>query len=74
MDDDFRFRSVGKAMALTPGKVVMVLDIEHHVDTKRPRNVCVNQLVIRGGIPSHELHRRPIFLAGFRREVEPREM
>ena len=61
-------------MPLAPGEVVMVLDVEQHLDAQRTRDVRVNERVIRRGIPAHQLHRRPVLLAGFGRQIEPRQM
>ena len=61
-------------MPLTPGEVVMILDVEQDLDAQRTRNVRVNERVIRRGIPAHQLHRRPVLLARFSREIEPRQM
>jgi hypothetical protein len=47
MDDQVGLRSIGAAMAFTPCVVVMVLDVEQHVDGERFRDVRVNQFVIR---------------------------
>ena len=52
----------------------MVLDVEQDLDAQRARDVGVNQRVIRRGIPAHQLHRRPVLLAGFSREIEPRQL
>ena len=60
-------RSVGQPMPLAPREVVVVLDVEQHLDAERARDVRVNQRVIRRGVPAHQLHRRPVFLAGLGR-------
>ena len=36
--------------------------------------MLVNERVIRRGVVAHEIHRRPVFLAGFLIEREPGEM
>src|SRR5207249_3409423 len=74
VDDDFRFRSVREAMTLAPRKVVMVLDVEHHVDPKGALDTGVNQLVIGRGVPAHQLHCGKVLLARFGRQVQPRKM
>src|ERR1035437_10858245 len=39
-----------------------------------PRDVFVDEEVIRGGVLAHQFHRRPVFLAVGGIEVEPREI
>ena len=74
MHDDLGLRSVRKAMPLTPGEVVMVLDVEPHLDAQRARDVRVNQRMIRRGISAHQLHRRPVLLTGLGRKIEPSQV
>jgi len=54
-------------MPLSPGEVVMILDVEQDVDAQRTPNLRVNERVIRCSIPAHQLHRRPVLLASFGR-------
>ena len=61
-------------MPLAPREVVMILDVEPDLDAQRPRDVRVNERVIRRRVPAHQLHRRPVLLARFGRQIEPRQM
>ncbi len=54
-------------MPLSPGEVVMILDVEQDLDAQRTGKVSVNERMIRRSIPAHQLHRRPVLLAGFSR-------
>ena len=74
MHDHFGLRSVRQPMPLAPREVVMVLDVEQHLDAERLRDVRVNQRVIGGGIPAHQLHGRPVLLSGLGGQIEPREL
>jgi hypothetical protein len=67
MHNDFTFLPIRKATPLSPGEVVVILDVEQDLDAQRPRNVRVNERVIRRRIPAHQLHRRPVLLASFSR-------
>src|SRR5207237_9125539 len=74
MYDDLCFRSIRKPMPLSPREVVMILDVEQHVYAERPRDMRVNERMIRRRIFSHQFHGRPVFLARVTRQIQPREM
>jgi hypothetical protein len=48
MHDDFTFRPIREPMPFAPGKVVMILDVEPHLDAQRMGHGRVNQRVIIG--------------------------
>ena len=74
MHDELGLGAVGQLMTLAPREVVMVLDVEHHIDAERPGNVLMNQCVIRRRISAHQLHCRPVLLTRLRRQIEPRQL
>jgi hypothetical protein len=73
MHDDLALRAVHDVRFL-PGKVVMVLDVEHDMRADLLRDVLVNERVVRRGVAAHEVHRGPVFLARFFLKGEPREV
>ena len=72
MHDDFAVHAVDD-VALFPGKVVVVLDIQQDLRAEVFREVAVDAGVVGGGILAHEFHGLPIFLAGLGIEGEPGE-
>ena len=69
VDDD-----VASAVAFLPREVVMVFDVQQHACAEMPRDVFVDEEVIRGGVFAHQFHRRPVFPAVGGVEVEPRKI
>ena len=73
MHDDFALFAVHD-VAFFPREVVMVLDVEDHVRAELPRDVLVDERVVRRGVAAHQVHRGPVFLAVRVVEREPREV
>src|SRR4051812_46733505 len=61
-------------VAFPPSKVVMVLDIQNHTSSQLASDMTVNQSMVRRSISSHQVHRRPVFLACSFIESKPSEM
>ena len=74
MHDHFALCRRSIDVALFPGEVVVVLDVEDHFRAERARDVFVDEGMIRRGVMAHQVHRGPVFLARFVIEREPREM
>src|ERR1035441_9926918 len=70
MNDHLFFHAVDY-MALFPGEVVMVFEIQQHFGSKISGHMLVDQRVIGGGIAPHQLHCRPVFLAFLRIQRQP---
>ena len=60
-------------VALLPGEVVVVLDVQEHLGTEVTGDMAVDEFVVGRRVTPHELHGRPVFLAFHRIEVEPGE-
>ena len=60
------------AVPLPPREVVMVLDVEQHLDAERSGDMRWISAWLAAAY-SHQFHRRPVFLPRLGREIEPRQ-
>ena len=58
-------------MAFLPSEVVVVFDVEDDARAELFPNVLVDELMVRGGITSHQVHGVPVFLPILLIEREP---
>ncbi len=56
-----------------PGKVVVVLHLQHHFGTQIAHDPVVNQLVVGRSIPAHQFHGVPVVLTFFTVEHQSRQ-
>ena len=61
-------------MQLFPSEVMVIFDVENDACSKLFRDVLMDQLMVRGGITAHQVHRIPVFLPVLFIERKPCQM
>ena len=61
MHNDLALDAVNDVFLL-PCKIVMILQVEQHPSAKMFGDVPVDAGMVRRGVLTHQLHRRPVFL------------